>query len=184
MLAIRSLVPLPLLNSAWTSGSSWFTYCWNLAWRILSISLLGCETSAIVWLFEHCLALPFFMIRMKTDLLQSCVHCWVFQICWHVECSTVITLSFRIWNSSTWIPSPPLVLISNELAIKVSLGIFILLFFFKTKHTNKGKKSLKQTKAGRGWGGGKPPVLLRQVSWFISKKDVGISSLSYITSLL
>ena len=47
---------------------------------------------------------------MKTDLLQSCGHCWVFQICWHIECSTFTASSFRIWNSSTGIPSPPLVL--------------------------------------------------------------------------
>ena len=40
-LAIWSLVPLPFLNPAWISGSSWFTYCWSLAWRILSITLLG-----------------------------------------------------------------------------------------------------------------------------------------------
>ena len=25
---------------------------------------------------------------MKTDLFQSHGHCWVFQICWHIECST------------------------------------------------------------------------------------------------
>ena len=49
MLAIWSPVPLPFLNSAWTSGISQFTYCWSLAWRILSISLLVCEMSAIVW---------------------------------------------------------------------------------------------------------------------------------------
>ena len=42
------LVPLPFLNPAWTSGSSWFTYYWRLAWRILSITLLVCEMSAIV----------------------------------------------------------------------------------------------------------------------------------------
>ena len=36
MLAISSLVPLPFLKPAWTSGSSWFMYCWSLAWRILS----------------------------------------------------------------------------------------------------------------------------------------------------
>ena len=29
MLAIWSLVPLPFLKPAWTSGSSWFTYCWK-----------------------------------------------------------------------------------------------------------------------------------------------------------
>ena len=28
--------------------SSRFTYCWSLAWRILSIILLACEMSAIV----------------------------------------------------------------------------------------------------------------------------------------
>jgi len=42
MLAIWSLVPLPFLKPAWISGSSWFTYCWSLAWRILSDTLLAC----------------------------------------------------------------------------------------------------------------------------------------------
>ena len=58
---------------------------------------------------EHSLALSFFGILMKTDLFQSCDHCWLFQICWHIECSTFIA-SFRIWNNSTGIPSPPLAL--------------------------------------------------------------------------
>ena len=47
---------------------------------------------------------------MKTDFFQSCGHCWVFQIGWHIECSTFTASSFRIWNSSTGIPSPPLAL--------------------------------------------------------------------------
>ena len=47
---------------------------------------------------------------MKTDLFQSCGHCWVFQICWHIECSTFTASSFRIWISSTGIPSLPLAL--------------------------------------------------------------------------
>ena len=41
---------------------------------------------------------------------QSCGHCWVSHICWHIGCSTVTASSFRIWNSSTRIPSPPLAL--------------------------------------------------------------------------
>ena len=45
---------------------------------------------------------------MKTDLFQSCGHCRLFQICWHIECSTFTGSSFRIWNSSTGIPPPPL----------------------------------------------------------------------------
>ena len=55
-------------------------------WIILSITLLACEMSA----------LPFFEIGMKTDLVQSCGHCCVFQICWHMECSTFTALPFRI----------------------------------------------------------------------------------------
>ena len=108
MLATWSLVPLPFLKSAWTSGSSWFTHCWNLAWRILSITPLAFEMTAIVRQFEHSLGLPFFGIGKKTDLFQSCGHCWVFQVCGHIECSTFTASSFRIWNSSTVIPSPPL----------------------------------------------------------------------------
>ena len=61
---------------------------------------------AVVWAFFSIA----FGIGMKTDLFQSCGHCWVFQICWHIECSTFTTSSFRIWNSSTEIPSPPLAL--------------------------------------------------------------------------
>ena len=110
ILAIWSLFPLPFLKPAWTSGSSQFMYCWSLAWRILSITLLACEMSATVWYFEHSLALLFFGIAMKTDLFQSCGHCWVFQICWHIECSIFTASSFRIWNSSTGISSPPLAL--------------------------------------------------------------------------
>ena len=79
------------LNPAWTSGSSWFIYCWSLAWRILRITLLACEMSAI---FEHSLALPFFGTGMKTDLFLSCGQCWVFQIPWHTECSTFTASSF------------------------------------------------------------------------------------------
>ena len=120
MLAIWSLLPLPFLKPAWTSRISWFTYCWSLAWRILSITSLACEMSAVMWQFEHSLGLewnsnylwelPFLGIGMKTDLFQSCGHCWVFQTCWHIECSTLTASSFRIWNSSTGIPSPPLTL--------------------------------------------------------------------------
>ena len=47
---------------------------------------------------------------MKTDLFQFCGHCCIFQICWHIQCSTFAASSFRIWNSSTGIPSPPLAL--------------------------------------------------------------------------
>ena len=51
MLEIWCLVPLLFLNPAWTSGSCWFTYCWSLLWRILSMTLLACEMYAGVWTF-------------------------------------------------------------------------------------------------------------------------------------
>ena len=47
---------------------------------------------------------------MKTDLFQSWGHCWVFQICSHIEHSTFTASSFKIWNSSAGIPSHPLAL--------------------------------------------------------------------------
>ena len=38
----------------------------------------------------------------ETDLFQSCRHCWqifqIFQICWHIECSTFTASSFRIFE--------------------------------------------------------------------------------------
>ena len=88
-----------------TSGSSQFIYCLCLSWRILMITLLVCEMLGIVRLLEHSLALPFIGTGMKTDIFQSCGHSWVFHICWHIECSTFTASSFRIWNSSTGIPS-------------------------------------------------------------------------------
>ena len=36
------------LKPVWTSGSWQFTYCWSLAWRILSITLLSCEVKVKV----------------------------------------------------------------------------------------------------------------------------------------
>ena len=54
----------------------------------------------------HCL----FGTGMKTDLFQSCGHCWVFQIHWRIKCSIITASSFKIWNTSTEILSPPLVL--------------------------------------------------------------------------
>ena len=52
---------------------------------------------------------------MKTDLFQSCDHCWIFQIYWHIECSTFTVSSFRIWNMSNGIPSLPLALFTMML---------------------------------------------------------------------
>ena len=47
---------------------------------------------------------------MKADIFQSGGHCWIFQICRHIECSTSTASSFRIWNRSVGIPLPLLAL--------------------------------------------------------------------------
>ena len=56
---------------------------------------------------EHSLALLSLGLECKLPF-QPCALCWVFQICSYIEGST--SRHFRIWNSSTGIPSPPLVL--------------------------------------------------------------------------
>ena len=73
-----------------------FKYDLKLAWTL----------SAIVQPFKHSLVLPFLGIGMRIDLFQS--YGWVFQICRHVECSTLMASLSRVFNSSTRIPSPPL----------------------------------------------------------------------------
>ena len=75
-----SLVPLPFLNPPWTSGSSQFIYCWSLAWRILSITLLACEMNAIVW------SLNILCIAFLWDWNEN----WPFPILWPL-------LSFPNW---------------------------------------------------------------------------------------
>ena len=100
MSAIWSLVPLPFLNSTWTSGSSWFSKPGldNLEYDLVNV----CDECNCAFLWA------LFGIGMKTGLFQTCGHCWNFQIGCHIECSTFTASSFRIWNSSTGIPSPPL----------------------------------------------------------------------------
>ena len=61
-----------------------------------------CGSLNIHW---HCLSLG---LEWKLIFFQSCGYCWVFQICLHNECSSFTESSFRIWNSSARIPSPPL----------------------------------------------------------------------------
>ena len=62
---------------------------------------------AVVWAF---FSIVFLRDWNENWHFQSCGPCWVFQICWHIECSTFTASSFRIWNSSTGIPSSPLAL--------------------------------------------------------------------------
>ena len=104
------------------SGSSTFSksslYIWNFSVHVLlEPSLMDFEHYlASMWNKFSCISLdilwhcPSLRLEWKLIFFQSCGHCWVFQICWHIECSTLTASSFRIWNSSTGIPSPPLAL--------------------------------------------------------------------------
>ena len=106
MLAVWSLVP-----SAFSKSS---LNIWKFSVHVLLKP--GLENFdhyfAGVWDKGNCAVMwTFFGIAFLWDwnenwLFQSCGHCWVFQICRHIECSTFTASSFRIWNSSTGIPSP------------------------------------------------------------------------------
>ena len=111
----RNVGNLVSCSSAFSKPS---LYDWKfLAHILLKPRLLDFERNlASVWNECNCVVIwsffgiTFFGIEVKTDLFQSCGHCWVFQICWHIECSTFTASSFSVWNSSAVTPSPPLAL--------------------------------------------------------------------------
>ena len=57
---------------SWTSGSSWFTHCWSLAWRILSITLLSLR-----WV-QLCGSLHIFGIVFICNWSEN----WPFPVLW------------------------------------------------------------------------------------------------------
>ena len=111
------------------SGSSAFSKTSLIIWKFSVHVLLKPDLENFehyftsVWDECNCAVVwAFFGTGVKMDLFQSCGHCWVFQICWHIECSTFTASSFRIWNSSTGILPPPLALFIMMLYIDISLG--------------------------------------------------------------
>ena len=78
----------------------------------------------IVWTF---FALPLFGIGMKADLFQSSGHCWVIQICWRIECSTLTASSFRTLHNSAPMLSPCLLRTQALLSsLRVSTGFSLV----------------------------------------------------------
>ena len=93
---------------------------------------------AVVWMF---FGIAFLWDWSETDLFQSCHHCWAFQICWHIECSTLAVSSFRIWNSLTGILWPPATLfiarlpkvhLTSDSRISAYRWVIILLWFYRS----------------------------------------------------
>ena len=80
--------PLSFPNPSWTSGSSQFMYCWSLAWRILSITLVACEMSAVVYEFQHCLALPVLGLEWKLTFSSPVATAELKQLHWNSITST------------------------------------------------------------------------------------------------
>ena len=62
---------------------------------------------AVVWMFSGIAFLWDWNENLPFPVLWPLLS---FPICWCIECSTFTASSFRIWNSSTGIPSPPLAL--------------------------------------------------------------------------
>ena len=75
-----------------------FEHCFTSVWD---------ESNFVIWAF---FGIAFLRDWNEKWVFQSCGHSWVFKICWHIECSTFKAPPFRIWNSSTRIPSPTLAL--------------------------------------------------------------------------
>ena len=105
--------PMDVVNLI--SGSSAFTKSslnvWNLLPHILLKLSLETFEHYFTSMWDECncaVVWTFFGIGMKTGLFQCCGHCWVFQVCWDIECRSFTASSFRIWKSSAGIPSPPL----------------------------------------------------------------------------
>ena len=67
--------------------------------------ICGGESGIPILFLHHLRTAP----RKLAFSSQAAGHCWVFQICWHIECST-LSSSFRILNTTAGIPSSPLVL--------------------------------------------------------------------------
>ena len=109
MLAIWSLTP------AFSKSS---LYIWKFSvHRLLKPSLKDFEHYlASTWNEYNCVVVwTFFGITLLWDLNEYLpfLVLWPllsFPICWHIECSTFTASCFRIWNSSSGIPSPPPVL--------------------------------------------------------------------------
>ena len=106
------------LISGFTASSKFSLYIWKFSAHVLlKPSLKDFEHNlASMWNDCNCMVIwTFFGIA----LLWDCNENWpfpvlwpllVFQICWHIECSTLTTSSFRIWNSSAGIATAPLAL--------------------------------------------------------------------------
>ena len=118
---------------------------WMLAiWSLVPCSYSFSKPSLDIWKFLVCIMLKPSMQDFKHDLtimrdecncpmvstfvsttflgnwdedwpFPSCGHCWVFQICWHNKCNTLMASSFRDLNSPAGFLLHPLALLTAVL---------------------------------------------------------------------
>ena len=111
MLAIWSLIPLPFLKPAWTSGNSWFTYCWSLENFELYFTNVWDECNCVVvWAFpgiaflwdwnegkSQIMASPVFQIVINLPAIQET---WISSLAWEnsLEKEMAIHSSILAWK--------------------------------------------------------------------------------------
>ena len=86
-----------LLKPSLKNFEYWFTTVWN-----------ECNC-VVVWTFFDIAFL--WGLEWKLTFSSPVVPAEFLQLCWHIECSTLTASSYRILNSSTGIPPPPLALL-------------------------------------------------------------------------
>ena len=108
--AIWPLVPLPFLKPAWTSGRSRFTYCWSLAWRILSIILLAWDecNCEVVW--------AFFGIAFLWDWNEN----WSFPVLWpQLSFPNLLAYWVQHFHSTLKLPQTGQIIFLNHFSLSV-----------------------------------------------------------------
>ena len=108
ILTIWSQLPLPFLNPVWISGTSQFTYCWSLAWRILSIifaSMWNEHNYMVLWTIFGIAFLWDWNENQHFPVLRPLLNFPNLLAYW---VQYFYNLTFRILNSLAGIPSPPL----------------------------------------------------------------------------
>ena len=84
-----------LLKPGLENFEHYFARMWNECNCVVVWTLFGI---ALLWAWDENWPLPVLWPQLS------------FPVSWHIECSTFTESSFRVWNSSTGITSPPLAL--------------------------------------------------------------------------
>ena len=79
----------------WVNSGNWWLTGKPGVLQLMGLQRVRHNWATNTFTFWAFFGIVFFGIGMKTDLFQSCGHCGVFQICWHIECSTFTASSFR-----------------------------------------------------------------------------------------